>query len=88
MDKTTHWDAAAEVGFNAWFHGDVSPWTLRSEYFFGDCATGDEKTRQDYLIQWLHAAFVAGYSLGVGESGAKPGAPNGCGDDSVTEPEQ
>jgi hypothetical protein len=59
------WDDCAEEGFVEWFNGDYgSPYSLRSEYFFGDCLIGDEKTRQNMMYKYLHSAYVNGYNMG------------------------
>lgn len=54
----------AEDVFNEWFHGDYGPFTLRSEYFYGDCEIEDLKTLQDLMYKWVHVAFVTGYEYG------------------------
>ena len=56
--------AEAEEGFDDWFHGDYGPYTLRSEYFYGDCAEEDLKTLEKAMYQWVHVAFVTGYERG------------------------
>ena len=63
---TTDWDFSedAEVGFNEWFHGDYGPYTLRSEYFYGDCGVKDVKTLEKLMYEWIHVAFVTGYERG------------------------
>lgn len=58
------WDDYAEEEFVEWFHGDYGPFTLRSEYFFGDCEVEDVKTRQDLMYRWVHSAFLEGYNMG------------------------
>ena len=62
----TDWDfsAEAEEGFDDWFYGDYGPYTLRSEYFYGDCAEEDLKTLEKAMYQWVHVAFVTGYERG------------------------
>lgn len=56
-------NANAEEAFNDWFHDLVGEgaFSLRSEWFFGDCEVGDKNTRKDLLARWLHAAYVSGY---------------------------
>lgn len=34
------WDENAEQEFVYWFHGDHTDYTLRSEWFYGDCSIG------------------------------------------------
>ena len=59
------WDDYAEEGFVEWFNGDYgSPYSLRSEWFFGDTKIGDEKTRGDMMYKYLHSAYVNGYNMG------------------------
>ena len=55
------WNEASEDGFVEWFHGLYGPYSFRSEWFYGDCKIGDEKTRKEAMIAWLHAAYVSGY---------------------------
>jgi hypothetical protein len=63
---TTDWDFSedAEVEFNEWFHGDYGPFSLRSEYFYGDCKVEDIKTLEKLMYEWIHVAFVTGYERG------------------------
>jgi hypothetical protein len=53
-------DDDTEEAFVAWFHGAMSEFTWRSEWFAGDCEVADAKTRYGLMVNWLHAAFVAG----------------------------
>ena len=68
MSKIPHtdWDfsAEAEEGFDDWFHGDYGPYTLRSEYFYGDCAEEDLKTLEKSMYEWVHVAFLTGFERG------------------------
>ena len=68
MSKIPHtdWDfsAEAEEGFDDWFHGNSGPYTLRSEYFYGDCVLDDEENLKDSMYKWVHAAFVTGHERG------------------------
>ena len=41
-----------ENAFNEWFHSNHTDYSLKSEYFYGDCEIGDVKTRQDMLKNW------------------------------------
>ena len=50
-----------ENNFNDWFHSNHTDYSLKSEYFYGDCEIGDEKTRKEAMIAWLYAAYVSGY---------------------------
>ena len=54
----------AEEGFDDWFHGDYGPFSLRSEYFYGDCKEEDLKTLEKSMYEWVHVAFVTGYGRG------------------------
>jgi hypothetical protein len=58
-------DDTAEEGFVDWFHDLYGGYSLRSEWFYGDCEIEDVKTRQDILAKWLHSAYVAGYNAGM-----------------------
>ena len=51
----------AETEFVKWFNDFYSPYTFRSEWFYGDCKVEDEKTREDMMYGWIHASFVAGW---------------------------
>jgi len=56
--------AEAEIAFDDWFHGDYGPFSLRSEYFYGDCKEQDLKTLEKLMSEWIHVAFVTGYERG------------------------
>ena len=56
--------AEAEIAFDDWFNGDYGPYTLRSEYFYGDCKEKDLKTLEKLMSEWIHVAFVTGYERG------------------------
>lgn len=56
--------AEAEVAFDDWFCGIYGPYTLRSEYFYGDCAEQDLRTLEKSMYEWIHAAFATGYERG------------------------
>ena len=58
------WEETAEVAFQEWFNDLYSPYTFRCEWFYGDCAVEDLKTREDLLRKWLHSAFLTGYNTG------------------------
>lgn len=59
------WAEDVEEGFVEWFNSSYGSYSLRSEWFFGDCEVEDEKTRKDLLYKWIHASYVAGYSQGL-----------------------
>jgi hypothetical protein len=59
------WEDNAEMAFVEWFHGDYgSPYSIRSDWFYGDCVEPDEEQRKEILIKWLHSAFLSGYNTG------------------------
>jgi hypothetical protein len=58
------WEDTAEVAFQKWFHDLYGGFSLRSEYFFGDCEVEDVNTRKDLMYKWVHSAFVMGYNMG------------------------
>lgn len=61
------WNDATEEGFVEWFNDFYGRFSFRCEHFYGDCKVEDEKTREDLMYKWLHAAFVTGHELGRGE---------------------
>ena len=64
------WDfnEKADENFIDWFHGDYGPFSIRSEYFYGDCGIKDKKTREDLMHKWIRAAFVTGFTRGINPS--------------------
>jgi hypothetical protein len=62
--KDWEWDDYAEDAFVEWFNGDYGYFSLRSEYFFGDCEVKDENTLKDLMYKWLHSAYLNGYNMG------------------------
>ena len=57
-------DDTAEEGFVDWFHDLYGGYSLRSEWFYGDCEVKDENTLKDLMYKWLHSAFLEGYNMG------------------------
>ena len=57
-------DDTAEESFVDWFHDLYGAYSMRSEWFYGDCMERDEKQRESIMIKWLHSAYVAGYNTG------------------------
>lgn len=55
--------------FEDWFNGPYGSYSLRSEWFYGDCDIEDKNVRKEQLCAWLQAAFVSGASC---ESGTPP----------------
>jgi len=51
----------AEDAFVKWFNDFYGSYSLRAEWFYGDCEIGDEKQRKDILAKWIHSSFVAGW---------------------------
>jgi hypothetical protein len=58
------WDDASQISFQEWFQSFSGPFTFMSEYFYGDCAVEDLKTREDLMYKWIHLAYVTGYMYG------------------------
>jgi hypothetical protein len=60
------WHEEAEVDFVEWFNDlyGQGAFTLRSEWFEGDCEELDLNTRKRIMRSWVHAAFVCGYEHG------------------------
>jgi hypothetical protein len=58
------WEDYAEESFQEWFNDLYGPYSLRSEYFFGDCEVKDENTLKDLMYKWLHSAYISGYNMG------------------------
>ena len=53
-----------ENAFNEWFYSNHTDYSLKSEYFYGDCEIGDVKTRQSMLQKWIYASFYEGFMRG------------------------
>ena len=64
------WAEGAEEGFVEWFNDLMSEgaYSLRSEWFYGDCEVEDEKTRKDLMYKWIHSAYVSGHERGMYEA--------------------
>ena len=60
----TNWEDDAEVCFTEWFNDYYGDYSLRSEWFYGDCLMHDDNQRQDVLMKWLQSAFLSGYNVG------------------------
>jgi hypothetical protein len=58
------WEDYAEESFQEWFNDLYGDFSLRAEWFYGDCEIGDEKQRKDILVKWLHSAYTSGYNMG------------------------
>ncbi|QGT54428.1 hypothetical protein b3_0184 [Synechococcus phage B3] len=48
--------------FEEWFNDWYGRFSLRSEWFYGDCKVEDIKEREDLMDQWMLSAFMAGYN--------------------------
>jgi hypothetical protein len=59
--NNSEYNIHAEDSFAEWFHDLYGGYSLRSEWFYGDCKVEDEKTRQDIMCSWIHDAYIAGY---------------------------
>ena len=53
-----------ETFFNEWFYSNHTDYSFKNEYFYGDCAVEDPKTREDLMRKWLYASFYSGYNIG------------------------
>ena len=64
---TSDWkfDDTIEEGFVEWFNDLYGEYSLRSEWFYGDCEVEDVKTRKDLMYRWAHASYVSGYNSGM-----------------------
>jgi hypothetical protein len=58
------WDDYAEESFQEWFNDFYGNYSLRSEWFYGDCEVKDENTLKDMMYKWLHSAYLNGYNMG------------------------
>ena len=50
-----------KTAFEGWFH-ELINFSLRSEWFDGDCKLPDEKVRTKQMYEWVLSAFVQGYN--------------------------
>lgn len=55
-----HLLANHKEAFEDWFNGPYGSYSLRSEWFYGDCDIKDKNVRKERLRAWLQAAFVSG----------------------------
>jgi hypothetical protein len=57
------WEFVDEIeeNFQEWFNGMYGEYSLRSEWFFGDCEVEDEKTRKDLMYRWIYASFYSAW---------------------------
>jgi hypothetical protein len=58
------WEDYAEESFQEWFNDLYGDYSLRSEWFFGDCEEGDVNQRKEILYKWIHSSFLSGYNMG------------------------
>jgi hypothetical protein len=56
MDEITVTDNSK---FDDWFY-EIQGFSMRSEYFYGDCVNPDEQKRKDLMYQWLVCAYNQG----------------------------
>ena len=53
-----------ETFFNEWFYSNHTDYSFKNEYFYGDCAVEDPKTREDLMRKWIYASFYEGFMRG------------------------
>jgi hypothetical protein len=53
-----------ENSFNDWFYSNHTDYSLKVEYFCGDCSIEDPKTREDLMRKWVYAGFYEGFMRG------------------------
>jgi hypothetical protein len=53
-----------ENDFNEWFYSNHTEYSFTNEYFYGDCAVEDPKTREDLMRKWVYGAFYEGFMRG------------------------
>jgi hypothetical protein len=53
-----------ETFFNEWFYSNHTDYSFKNEYFYGDCAVEDPKTREDLMRKWVYAGFYSGFMMG------------------------
>jgi hypothetical protein len=58
----------AEEAFVIWFNDLYDAYSLRAEWFYGDCIVEDENQRKDIMRKWVHTAYVNGYERGFYEA--------------------
>jgi len=57
-------DDTIETSFNEWFYSNHTDYSFKNEYFYGDCAVEDPKTREDLMRKWIYASFYSGFMMG------------------------
>ncbi len=62
--KDWDFDDTIEEAFQEWFNDLYGDFSLRSEWFYGDCEVKDENTLKDLMYKWVHSAFLEGYNMG------------------------
>jgi len=50
-----------EQKFQDWFTDNLTPYTFRCEWAYGDIVTDDIKTREENMKNWMKSAYYAGY---------------------------
>ena len=60
------WEFVDEIenSFNEWFYSNHTEYSLKVEYFIGDCSVEDPKTREDLMRKWVYASFYEGFMRG------------------------
>lgn len=54
--------------FQTWFNDNMSPYTFRSEWFYGDVEIDDKELRKNMMYKWLISAYEEGYNCGRNKS--------------------
>jgi hypothetical protein len=49
--------------FETWFTDNMTPYTFRSEWFYGDVEIDDKELRKDMMYKWLLAAYEEGCKI-------------------------
>jgi hypothetical protein len=51
-----------QEAFDDWFYAEQG-FSVRAEYFYGDCHYPDDMEREKIMKSWVEAAFFLGYSF-------------------------
>ena len=49
--------------FETWFNDNMTTYTFRSEWFYGDVEIDDKEVRKDMMYKWLLAAYEEGCKI-------------------------
>ena len=61
-----------EHKFEEWFYDNLTPYTFRCEWAYGDIGTECIETREKNMKRWLMSAYYAGYERGQYETLEEP----------------